>query len=268
MRIAAAQIDCVPGDVQANVAAIVQQIREAARQRCDLVVLPELADVGYDLTLAAERASAWDEEPMERLREAAQAHRIAVVAGLSERSEERVYNSAALIDSDGKLAGSYRKVHLFSPSGEPDAFEAGDARCAVEVNGWRCRIGICYDLRFPESFRDLSAEPADLLIVCSAWPAARSVHWKTLLAARALENQAYVAASNRAGTDAGLTFAGSSAIVSPTGEAICQADAHFQGVICADLTRGAVSAARSAIPVHRDARTDTYRDSGLSAAQR
>ncbi len=266
MRVAAAQIDCVPGSVSANLDAMVREVEKAAREGCDLVVFPELADVGYDLPLAVQHASDWQSEPVGRLREAAQQQNIAIVAGVSEREGESVYNSAAVIDSDGELADSYRKLHLFSPlpADEPRFFAPGDARGAVYLNGWRVGIAICYDLRFPESFRDLSSDPADLLIVCSAWPAVRAAHWKTLLAARAIENQAYVVAANRVGTDAGLTFAGSSLIASPTGEMLAQADDCAETLIHADISRDALRRARAAIPVHRDARPDAYQNKNAS----
>lgn len=267
MRVAAAQIDCVPGAVQLNVDAMVQQVEEAAREGCNLIVFPELADVGYDLPLAAHHASDWQSEPIARLRDAAQKQGVAVVAGLSERDEDGVYNSAAAIDSDGDLVGRYRKLHLFSPppADEPRFFARGNARCTLDLNGWRCRVAICYDLRFPESFRDLAGDPADLLVVCSAWPAVRAPHWRTLLAARAIENQAYVVAANRVGTDAGLTFAGGSLILSPTGDVLAEADDHSQTLIHANVSRTTLRQARAAIPVHRDARPDVYANKSASS---
>jgi predicted amidohydrolase len=258
LRVAAAQLDCLPGDLDANVRTMERAIADAAQARCDLVVLPELADVGYDLSLVVRAARSWDEGAVPALRRAAAEHGIAIVAGVAEREGEVVYDSAVALNADGSVAGRYRKLHLFSPSGEDAVFARGDARATLSLRGWTCRLAICYDLRFPEAFRDLHQPPADLLLVCSAWPRVRAPHWNALLAARAIENQAFVVAANRTGTDADLTFAGQSQIVSPLGETIARASPDNYALLHADLDRSAIAQARSAIPVHRDARPERY----------
>ncbi len=119
---------------------------------------------------------------------------------------------------DGQM-GFYDKRHLFSYAKENEAFQAGENKLVVSVKGWKIRPVICYDLRFPVWCRQQPNEPYDVLLVVANWPESRIVAWKTLLQARAIENQCYVVAVNRVGEDGNQIFYnGASCVVNPEGK--------------------------------------------------
>jgi predicted amidohydrolase len=259
LTVAAAQMDCTAGDPDANTAAMVAWTERAAREGADLVVFPELADTGYDLRLAADAARRADGRPLQALRGAAAGAGIAVVAGLSEWDGARVYNTQVAIAPGGEVLARYRKVHLFAlaPGDESRVFAAGDAQATFALHGWRVGLAICYDLRFPEAFRSPDAAD-DLLVVSAAWPLARIAHWRTLMLARALENQAFAVGANRAGADGRADLGGRSLVVSPTGDVLAEADTTGERLLAATLDRADAERFRQAIPTRQHARPDTY----------
>jgi len=260
MKIALAQMTCVLGDVPANCAQMVALTEQAARRGCDVIVFPEMSDTGYDVSVIEKAASAWDEKPLATLQAAAVKHGLHVVAGLSERDGKRLYNSTAVINPRGELTGKYRKAHLYTcaPVNEDRCFGAGDALAVVDIGGFRCGLMICYDLRFPELARALALKGADVLILTSAWLFPRVAHWNTLLAARAIENQVYVAGCNRVGTDAGTTFCGSSAIIDPYGIVVAAGATDRNELVIGEVSRDTLVWVRGKMPVLRDRRADLY----------
>ena len=181
-----------------HVAALDPPVAEAAAGGARLAVLPEATSVrfGRDALAAAEPL---DGPFVTGLAEAAREHGVAVLAGVFEPAGDgRVYNTTVAIDEQGRIAGTYRKIHLFDSFGarESQFVAPGDTPVVVELAGLRIGLITCYDLRFPELPRALSRAGAELLVVPSAWVAGpRKVHhWRTLVTARAIENVAYVAA--------------------------------------------------------------------------
>ena len=133
-------------------------------------------------------------------------------------------NASLLYSPDGAERAAYRKTHPFSYGGEDRLFERGREIITADIEGWVVQPSICYDLRFPELYRAGSLRGAHLILVQANWPDARQLHWETLLRARAIENQAFVAGVNCAGSQDDLRFAGGSAIFSPKGEVVAQGD--------------------------------------------
>ena len=266
VRVGLAQIDCAPGDVAANAATVDRFAADAWAAGCDAVFFPELSDVGYDMPAAAAHGGAWPGPGYDAARGAAERHGIAVVCGLAERAGERLFNALAAFGPNGEPAGAYRKVHLFD--GEPDAevrtFAPGEAPAWAELGGRRWGLSVCYDLRFPELYRALTVEGggAEVLVNCSAWPAARWEHWDLLTRARAVENQAYFVAANRCGVDGGLPFAGRSRVVGPTGEVIAEAGPDGEALVVADLDFAAVREFRAALPALAARRPAVYAAAG------
>jgi predicted amidohydrolase len=163
---------------------------------------------------------------------------------------------AMLVSPDCAVV-KYAKIHPFSFAGEDKVYTAGDRVVTVEVEGVRVTPLVCYDLRFPEPFRTAAAE-TDLFVLVANWPDQRREHWRTLLRARAIENQAYVVGVNRAGEGHGLRYAGDSAAVSPLGETLAEADDREQ-VIFADIDPDVVGKLRARFPALDDRRPDSYR---------
>jgi predicted amidohydrolase len=253
MWIAVAQMDCVAGDVSANADTAAGLVMAAAERGAEVVVLPELADVGYDMSLVPACAEEWSSSRyLARLMEEAARAGVVVISGLTGRVGDRIFNSVAVTDGPGSLLGAYRKVHLWGPGGEPSVFTPGDAVGQLPLGGLQVGLTVCFDLRFPMLYHPLAVAGTELFVVASAWPFPRLRHWSTLLAARAIENQCYMAAANRVGTDGSVTFCGSSAIIDPYGTVVASADEVSSGVVVGEALAERVTEVRQAIPVLGD----------------
>ncbi len=191
-----------------------------------LVVLPELATSGFsmDVGKVAEPRGGESERFFSDL---AASHRCHVLAGVAATGDEpgEGANEAVCFGPDGAELARYRKRNPFPLANEGDHYPAGDRAVVFEINGWKVSPLICYDLRFPEVFREATALGAELFVVVANWPVARVDHWTTLLRARAIENLAYVVGVNRAGSDPNLSFPGASLVVGPKGEILAEAGA-------------------------------------------
>ena len=142
-----------------------------------------------------------------------------------------MHNTTFLVEPDGGLSLTYRKIHLFGhESAEAELLVPGDEPRCVDTSWGRVGVMTCYDLRFPELARDLMNRGAEMIMVVSAWPAARIEQWRILLRARAVENQAWVFAANGAGDDAGVQLGGHSAIVAPDGTVVAEGGTEGQEV--------------------------------------
>ncbi len=161
-------------------------------------------------------------------------------------------NTALLYGPSGHLVAQYRKQHLFGfADGERTVIEASNDQVVVDSPLGRTALTTCYDLRFPEQYRDLVDLGAETFLTCAGWPTPRISHWEILNRARAIENQAWVIACNGRGTHAGVTLGGNSMVVSPKGDVVAQAssDAEF---IDAVVDEALVSEWRLSFPVLQD----------------
>jgi predicted amidohydrolase len=146
----------------------------------------------------------------------------------------------------------YRKIHPFTYGGEDRVYAAGDERLTVTVEGVRLALFVCYDLRFADEFWSL-ARDTDCYVVVANWPSARRDHWRTLLRARAIENEAYVVGANRVGSGGGLDYSGDSAVVGPFGEVLTEAG-DAESVLVADMDPAVVASTRERYPFLADRR--------------
>ncbi|GAA4512119.1 nitrilase family protein [Actinoallomurus oryzae] len=268
---AGVQLAATPLDPAANAAAGAAAIASAARAGAGLVVLPELLSTGYvlDRTALADLAEsvaapgaclrAWSAE--------AARHGVTVVAGFAERDGDRLFNSAAVIDRSGAIAGVYRKLHLFGA--ERDVFAPGDRGLPVfAVDGLRVGVLICYDLRFPEAMRILAVRGAELVAVPTAWVrgfdharhGARVPQVDGVLVQANL-NQVAVVCADQWGEQAPHTFLGRSLVADPYGLAVAgPLGAEGDGLAFAriDLEEPARARDRAVGNPVRDRRTDVY----------
>jgi omega-amidase len=261
VKIAAAQIACALGDVAANIAKMREFCARAKTEGAELIVFPEASDTGYSMPVISQHAKPWTEGAVPALREMAKEFSLAIVAGVSERDGDRVYNTQAFIDPNGKIMASYRKTHLFvlAPNDESSCYTAGDEFVSVEFGGFNFGLSICYDLRFPEVSRALALEHrANVLLISSAWPLPRVEHLRALSIARAIENQCYLVLANRTGVDAGVTCCGMSAIIDPSGVTLAAASGDREELLVADISVEAIGTVRNKIPVFTNRRTDLY----------
>ena len=270
MRLTLAQIMVEPGSVQGNVDRATDAIERAAADGADLVVLPELFNVGYfAFELYGRRAEPLDGETLSTIREAATEHGVAVLAGsivedlessaaagLAVPAEEGLANTAVFFDRDGRRRAIYRKHHLFGyGSAESDLLEPGERVPTVEYEGFTVGITTCYDLRFPALHRRLVDEGATLTLVPSAWPYPRVEHWKLFPRARAVENLLYVAAANGVGTFDEAELLGRSTIYDPWGTTLASSSDE-PALVTADVDPGRVERVRGEFPALDDARND------------
>jgi omega-amidase len=262
MKIAAAQISCSLGDIEANLSKIADFAKLAKESGAELVVFPEMADTGYAMPTIREKAMPWTEGAVPTLRRIAQELSLAVVCGVSERDGNAIYNSQVVVNRAGEILAKYRKTHLFAP--EPVAehlcFKPGECLTHFRLDPFPIGLSICYDLRFPEVYRGLAtAYQTSVFIISSAWPFPRVEHFRTLCLARAIENQSYLVVANRVGTDNGVTFCGSSGIIDPSGRLLAGASSDREEIIAAELSEDVLERVRTAMPIFADRRPELYR---------
>ncbi len=234
-------------------------VGEAARSGAELVVLPELwATGGFDLPLGLSLAQPLDGPLVGALARAAREHGVWLHGGsfVEAGPDGRFHNTAVVFSPDGRLVGVYRKIHLFGfDRGEAELLTAGTSPVVVTTPLGRTALATCYDLRFPELFRRFVDEGAEAVLLASAWPAARSSHWSTLVRARAIENQMPVVACNQTGiqgTDR-VRLGGRSLVCDAQGEILAEADLH-ERLVFAELDPSQAAAVRVEFPVLRDRR--------------
>ena len=261
MKIAVAQISCALGDPRANLAKISDFSSQAQKTGAELIVFPEMADTGYSMPVIQAHATHWTSGAMPELRKIARDLSITIISGVSEREGASIYNSQVFIDERGEVVGKYRKTHLFTspPIEEHKCFSPGDGFTSFAFADLRFGLSICYDLRFPEIYRKLAVENnVNAFLISSAWPFPRVEHFRTLAMARAIENQSYVIVANRVGTDNGVSFCGSSAIIDPYGVLIASASQDREELIQAELSAELVNSVRNRMKVFADRRRDLY----------
>lgn len=256
------QMDCRLGDPEANFAYAAGAVAEAARRNSDLVLLPELWSTAYALeaapTLAAPLAQDADESGwFGRMARLAAEHRLFVGGSMLEARGGRFYNCFALYGPDGVLRGAYRKVHLFRLMDEEKYLAPGEESVSLDLPWGRTGLAICYDLRFPELFRTYALAGARLMLIPAEWPHPRREHWRTLLRARAIENQCFVAACNRIGATGASTFFGASTVIDPWGEILVDAG-EIETLLTVTIDTDLVESVRRRIPVFEDRRADLY----------
>ena len=252
---AAIQFSIIPGDIDANLLHVREALRRASEQGARLVVLPEMWSSGFagkTLPSLARRTAGIVEELMAL----SQTLGLVIVGSMPEPNGDRVFNSVHLIDN-GRLAGIYRKMHLFSLLGEDRNFSAGDGWLLADTTVGKIGVIVCYDLRFPELSRRLAVEGAEILCVPAQWPRPRENQWRALLLARAIENQLFVVAANACGTVGKLDFFGMSMIIGPRGEILAEAGTA-ETEISADLDMDEMADWRARIPCSTDRRPELY----------
>jgi len=255
VEIACLQAAGVPGDVEANLAALDVACAEAAGHGADLLVTDEMFVTGYDIgPLVHELAR---QDLLARVQEIARRHGVAVVAGLPELDGGDCYNTAALVGPDGTLLARHRKAHLFGAL-DRAVFAAGDDLVTVvDLAGVRIALLICYDVEFPESVRAAATAGAHLVLVPTAQMEPFGFIADELIRVRAWENQVYVAYVNHDGREGSLEYVGGSSVVAPSGEVLAAAG-HGDVLLHASVDPDVVAEQRRANPYLADRRPELY----------
>lgn len=261
MKLALLQCDIKIGDTAANRERIQQLIHETMQKHPDVkvILLPEMWNTGYALTEIHELVD--DEGRVERewISEYAKHYKVNIVAGsIAEKKDGKIYNSMYVFDMNGEQVARYAKLHLFRLMDEEKYLTAGDEPVTFTLDDkWCCGASICYDIRFPELIRSLALKGAKMLFVPAEWPQPRLHHWRTLLMARAIENQMYVISCNRVGTSGSTSFFGHSMIIDPWGEIVAEGKENEE-ILVGSIDPAMVDAVRERIPVFEDRRPEIY----------
>lgn len=188
------------------------------RERTDLIVLPEMFNTGFTMN-AVENAEKMDGKTINWMRDTARKFNAVVTGSLIIEENGNFYNRMVWMRPDATYE-IYDKKHLFGLGEEDKTYTAGDKQVIVELKGWKIRLAICYDLRFPVWLRN-HQQQYDLLLVVANWPEKRAHHWRMLIPARAVENQSFIIALNRVGYDGKqIYYSGDTTCLSPAGDVI------------------------------------------------
>lgn len=216
-RIAIVQRDILWQDIDANLSALEQMLEGV---KADIVVLSEMFQTGF---VTEPRSVADDGRTLRWMQSVAKRHDCAIVGSVVVKENEHYYNRMYFVKPTGEVE-HYDKHHLFSVGGEDKHFTAGDKRVVVEWRGVRYMLEICYDLRFPVWSRQRG--DYDVVIYSALWPKPRRTVWRTLLQARAIENQAWVVGVNRVGSEPELEYAGDSMAIDHMGRIVADVESR------------------------------------------
>ncbi len=249
MRISIIQFDIRWEDKSGNFRQIEHLIADL-NNKTDLVILPEMFNTGFSMNPEKLSEKQFSMTYRRMIRISAKGN-FGLCSSYIVKEKNRYYNRWIFVTPEGKF-WSYDKRHLFTMTGEEKAFTPGKERHTFKFRDVRICPNICYDLRFPVWSRNRN--DYDLLINSANWPEARRDVWITLLKARAIENQCFVAGANRVGTDgAGIKYCGDSMIINPKGEVIACAGENKECSITADISMKELSDFRKKFPVLDDA---------------
>ncbi|PKR82114.1 amidohydrolase [Brumimicrobium salinarum] len=252
LKVSLIQCDQIWEDKKANLAHF-ETLLEAVQKPVDIVVFPEMFHTGLSMN-AVEMAESINGESVQWIKKMAKKHDCAITASLIIQEGEQFFNRMVFIQADGSLQ-QYNKRKLFGLAKEDLTYTPGEEPNTFEYKGWKIFMQICYDLRFPEIMRNKVEDDNydyDLLINVANWPERRSLHWKTLLRARAIENQVYVIGVNRVGKGKNdLPYSGDSSIIDPAGKIIAQVS-HEEHVVNEEISYENLEEVRRAMPFLKD----------------
>jgi omega-amidase len=257
MKLALAQLDIVFEDKNKNKEAALQFIEHAATEKVDMILFPEMTLTGFSMNTSFIGEN--HNETLEFFKESSSKFNISIGFGYVEGTSH-CKNKYSVVAPQGVHQGSllvnYTKIHPFSFGEETKFYESGNEIKFFNAFGFTIAPFICYDLRFPEIFQ-IASKTATLITIAANWPIERREHWITLLKARAIENQCFIAGINRVGEGNGLNYSGDSMIVDPLGNIISSLYME-EGLIIADICPDDVTAARESFGLKEDRKDALY----------
>jgi omega-amidase len=256
MKLAVVSLNSIWEDKQANLEEV-ERIVQSLNQKVEYVIFPEMSLTGFSVSNFALAEDLENSNSIAAIQKMAKEYNLSIVFGLMISKGEKIYNSCIAINNKGEIAGHYEKIHLFSYSGEDVLMSSGNQiKSLFWEGGWG--LSICFDLRFPELYQELSKENLILLNIAN-WPITRVSHWRTLLNARAIENQSFMIGVNRTGVDGnGLEYEESSCVFSPLGGKL-EPFEIFEEVKIFDLNLDEAIKYRKSFPIKKDRLNDIYR---------
>jgi omega-amidase len=253
LTITTIQTNLIWEDKEANLRQLEEKIN-SIEERTEIVVLPEMFSTGFTMQpqLFAEDMNG---ETVEWMKNIAADKRIVLTGSIIIKEENKFYNRLVWMLPNGEY-GFYNKRHLFAYAGEDQQYAAGNKRLIASVKGWKINLQVCYDLRFPvwarQQLNDQSLPEYDVLIYTANWPERRSHAWKTLLCARAIENQCFVVGVNRVGLDGNnINHSGNTLVIDPLGEVLYH-KAEEEDVFTITLEKERLEEVRTKFPFWKD----------------
>jgi predicted amidohydrolase len=257
MKIAVHQTEGVAGDVAKAIDFMQQQAEVAASCGASVVIFPEMFLTGYNIGDAGSTLSEPADGPSAAAVEnIARDSGVSILYGYPERSGHRIFNSARLVHPGRGAIANYRKIHLYGRE-EKRLFASGDGLVLADLDGLKVGILICYDVEFPEAVRALALAGAELIAVPTALIQPFDIVSRTLVPARAFENQIYVAYAGMCGREGNLGYCGLSCIVGPDGRDLARAGTE-PALLIADIDPSAITDGRRANPYLADRRPELY----------
>jgi predicted amidohydrolase len=248
MKAALIQLDSVWESKRANLERAAFFTGKAAQEKCDVIVFPELFSTGFSMNIPVIAEDGYG-DTASNLSSIARDNAINLIAGFAMKApgDERARNMAVVYDRKGRPDATYTKMHSFPLSQEAERFIEGTESVVFDIDAMPSSVFICYDLRFPELFRDVAGRVQAIFVIAN-WPSERREHWETLLKARAIENQCFMIGVNRTGIDGnGIRYHGASGIFGPLGNVVCSGDDTEEFITC-EFDPGETDRVRSAFP--------------------
>lgn len=219
-------------------------------EKVELLIFPEMTLTGFT-TKSEKYCEEIDGIGMKYFMNLASKLKTNIICGIIEKYKNKFFNSLLHFNSSGLIAACYRKIHPFSYTNEDKYFSAGYEPVITKINLTKIGLSICYDLRFPELFRIYAKNKSEVMINIANWPIDRIEHWKTLLKARAIENQCFMIGVNRIGRDPFFNYNGFSAIFDPSGKEII-INENEEKIITCDIDLNRVIEVRTKLPFLND----------------
>lgn len=258
LKVAGLQLRLEDGKKEKNLARALEALRRIAsrEKEIDIFCLPELFDTGFNYANLKNIAEELPGKTTNALMNFAEEFQSYIIAGIAERCEDKIFDSAIMINPKGKILCIYRKTHLFQD--EKDHFSSGDKIFVIDLGKFRIGLQICYEVRFPEISRALTLHGAKIIFTLAAFPLERINHFTILSKARAVENQVFHVAVNRVGPGENKVYGGESMIISPLGDVIAGIG-RVEGAVIGNIDLDLVDKVRREITVLTDRRESVYK---------
>ncbi len=260
MKVTCIQMDMAFARPDENFALAEKLVRQAAKAGTDTIVLPETWNTGF---FPHENLAELSDNNGRRTKEVfgslSKELDVNIVAGsVANRKADGIYNTCHVFNRKGECVAEYDKTHLFSPMGEDEFFKKGDHVCRFTLDGVKCAVIICYDVRFPALTRTMTVKGVDIMFMVSQWPLVRVPHLEVLTKARAIENQMFMVCCNSAGKAGETVYGGNSSITDPWGETIAHAKGSEGEIIYGECDTNILKGIRESINVFADRRPELY----------
>jgi omega-amidase len=254
MKIGLAQMNIIWEDKKTNKETCLSFLEEAKNKKIDFLVFPEMTLTGF--TMNVDRLGDTNNESVDWFKEQSKTFNLNTAFGYPSFADGIGENHMSIVSSNGEELVNYTKIHPFSFGREAKYYRGGNNIVFTNLAGFAVSPLICYDLRFPEVFQ-IASKNAELIIVIANWPYSRREHWITLLKARAIENQCYIAGVNRVGSEKNLSYSGDSMVIDPLGNVLAQGG-NNEVLIEAEISSNFVLKVREEFKVKSDRKEDLY----------